>query len=139
MKKSFYAPNLLSLVAFAATLAACAGIERSPEAADLIQLKGEPIGCEYLYKIEVEKSAFSKESADIHLENRIAAQAQRGNAYWLISTHAEPKRWTPLGYETVYMMTANVYKCPDRPDIIIKSAAKSSGKNSGQADKQVRK
>jgi len=139
MKKHSYKFGPLQFLALAAALSACAGIERDPETANLFRLKREPIGCEYLYKVEVEKSALSQEDAEIYLENRIVAQAQRGNAYWLVSTSAGSRQWTPLGYHTTYMMTANVYTCPDKPNTIKYVSGKSGGKDSGQADKQTRK
>ncbi|MDR2269154.1 MAG: hypothetical protein LBD94_03140 [Rickettsiales bacterium] len=103
-------------------LCACTGlVKRNPEAANITQLKDEPIGCQFLYRLEVDTLVYSKEDAITYLENRIVDQARRGNAYWLVSIRTNPKEWKFFGEERSYILTANVYKCPDRGSIITKA------------------
>ena len=103
-----------------AALGACTGIvEKNPETAKIMQLKDEPIGCQFLYRLEVDALVYNKEDAIAYLENRIVDQARRGNAYWMVSLRTNPKEWKFIGQERSYIIAANVYRCP--PNAITRS------------------
>jgi hypothetical protein len=111
-------------------LCACGGMVKSESGADaLVQLDGEPVGCQYLYKLESETSVYDSADARRYLENRIADQARRGNAYWVTSQRTRPNEWVLFGPERTYILAANVYRCPDSPHIatIAKGDAASFG------------
>ena len=95
-------------------VAACGtSIKHEPGADMLVELNAEPIGCQFLYKLESEVSVFSSDDAKRYLENRIADQARRGNAYWITSQRTRPNEWVIFGPERAYILAANVYRCPD--------------------------
>jgi hypothetical protein len=103
-------------------LAACTGlVEKNPETVGISQIKDEPIGCQFLYRLEVDTLVYSKEDAITYLENRIVDQVRRGNVYWLVSIRTNPKEWKFFGQERSYIMTANVYKCPEHTNVITRS------------------
>lgn len=109
-------------------LAACTGMVRpDPETANIVQLKDEPVGCQFLYRLEVDALVYSKEDAVQYLENRIVDQARKGNAYWLVSIRTNPKEWAFFGQERSYILTSNVYKCPDRASIVTRSDMEKAG------------
>ncbi|MDR3208498.1 MAG: hypothetical protein LBT45_01470 [Rickettsiales bacterium] len=94
-------------------LAACTGlVEKNPETENITQLRDEPIGCQFLYRLEVDALVYNKEDAIAYLENRIVDQARKGNAYWIVSIRTNPKEWKFFGQERSYIITTNVYKCP---------------------------
>ena len=109
-------------------LSACTGlVERKPETKGLVQLKDEPIGCNYLYRLEVDTLVYDKEDAIAYLENRIVDQARKGNAYWLVSIRTNPKEFKFFGQERSYIIVANVYRCPEHVTIVTKSEVEKSG------------
>jgi hypothetical protein len=117
----------LSAVLLSMLLASCVGlVEKNPETSGLVQLKDEPIGCQFLYRLEVDTLVYSKEDAITYLENRIVDQARRGNAYWLVSIRTNPKEWKFFGQERSYIITSNVYKCPEHAEIITRQDVEKS-------------
>ena len=104
-----------------AALAACSGfIEPRPETKYLRQLRDEPIGCAFLYKLEVDALVYDRDDAVQYLENRIVDQSKKGNAYWMVSIRTSPREWKFFGEDRSYIITANVYKCPDPLNVITK-------------------
>ncbi|MCL2331713.1 MAG: hypothetical protein FWC61_04200 [Proteobacteria bacterium] len=102
-------------------LGACTTSVSSENGADqLVQLNAEPIGCQFLYKLESETSVYNSDDAVRYLENRIADQARRGNAYWITSQRTRPNEWVIFGPERAYIIAANVYRCPDSGRIATK-------------------
>jgi hypothetical protein len=100
-------------------LAACTTTIKSEKGADrLVQVQDEPIGCQFLYKLESEVSVYNAEDARRYLENRIADQARRGNAYWITSMRTRPNEWVVFGPERAYVLIANVYRCPEPNNIV---------------------
>ena len=93
-------------------------VERHPDAKHLVQLRDEPIGCQFLYRLEVDTLVYSREDAIRYLENRILDQARRGNAYWLVSIRTRPREWRFFGQERSFVMLANVYRCPEHAMIV---------------------
>lgn len=122
MKKYLY----MSLVALG--LCACGGyIKNENGSENLKQLNGEPIGCTFLYKIESAVSVYDVDDARRYLENSIMDQARPGNAYWIVAERTKPNEWTVFGPERSFVLTANVYDCPNllnvktaRPSDIVK-------------------
>lgn len=95
------------------TLAACGGYIKNENGSEfLTQLKAEPIGCTFLYKMESEVSVYDEDDARRFLENRIADQARPGNAYWITGSRTRPNEWVIFGPERTFILTANVYDCP---------------------------
>ena len=112
MKKSILVLPLLAV--------ACSGIvEKHPDTAKITQLKDEPIGCQFLYRLEVDALVYNQDDAIAYLENRIVDQARRGNAYWVVSIRTNPKEWKFFGQERSYVISSNVYRCP--PNAITRS------------------
>lgn len=100
------------------TVAACGGMVKNENGSEhLVQLTAEPVGCTYLYKIESEVSVYDVADARRYLENRIADNARGGNAYWITSSRTRPNEWVVFGPERAFIMTANVYNCPDTRNI----------------------
>ncbi|MDR1206935.1 MAG: hypothetical protein LBK26_00780 [Rickettsiales bacterium] len=96
----------------------CSGmIEPEVGSNDLVLLKAEPIGCQFLYKLESEVSVYDSKDAEQYLRNRIADQVRRGNAYWIVSERTRPNDWVVFGPERAFIYTANVYSCPDTRNI----------------------
>lgn len=95
-------------------LAACSGLIKNENGSEYItQLSAEPIGCTFLYKLEVEASVYDADDARRYLENRIADQARPGNAYWITSQRTRPNEWVIFGPERSFILVANVYDCPN--------------------------
>ena len=101
------------IFACAALIAACSNtVTEQPGTEDLKQLDAEPIGCAFLYKIESESSVYSREDAERHLKNRIAAdRAHKESAFWIISTRLTENPGAVFGPKQTYHLTANVYEC----------------------------
>ena len=115
------------IILFALALSACSGIvERNPATENLTQLKDEPIGCKFLYRLEVDALVYNQEDAIVYLENRIVDQARKGNAYWLVSIRTSAKEFKLFGEDRSYIITANVYNCPNHANIVTKSDVKDS-------------
>lgn len=111
MKKIFMLVPLFAL-------AACGGMIKNENGSEnLIQLAAEPVGCTYLYKIESEVSVYDVADARRYLENRIADNARAGNAYWVTSSRTRPNEWVVFGPERAFILTANVYDCPNPRNI----------------------
>ncbi|MDR1337648.1 MAG: hypothetical protein LBJ73_01300 [Rickettsiales bacterium] len=111
MKKYLYIVSAL-------VLAACGGYIKNHNGSEfLVQLESEPIGCVYLYKLESEVSVYDADDARRYLENRIADQARLGNAYWITSQRTRPNEWVVVGPERAFVLSANVYDCPNPRDI----------------------
>jgi hypothetical protein len=109
-------------------LAGCSGlVEPAPGSETLRQLKSEPIGCQFLYRLEVDALVYDKDDAITYLENRIIDQARKGNAYWPVSMRTSPREWKFFGQDRSYIITANVYKCPEHSNIITREDVKKSG------------
>jgi hypothetical protein len=116
-----------SIIALTVLLSACSGlVERKLETKNLAQLKDEPVGCNYLYRLEVDTLVYDKEDAIAYLENRIVDQARKGNAYWLVSIRTNPKEFKFFGQERSYILVANVYRCPEHATIVTKSEIEQS-------------
>ncbi|MDR1697118.1 MAG: hypothetical protein LBR41_02780, partial [Rickettsiales bacterium] len=95
-------------------LCACSGYIKNRNGSEyLVKLEGEPVGCDFLYKIESEVSVYGMDDARTYLENRIADQARPGNAYWITSQRTHPNEWVVFGPERSFIMSANVYNCPN--------------------------
>lgn len=95
-------------------LAACGGMIKNENGSEFLkQLDAEPIGCTFLYKIESEVSVYDADDARRYLENRIVDQARPGNAYWIVSQRTRPNEWVIFGPERAFVLTANVYDCPN--------------------------
>lgn len=106
---------------------ACTGmVERRPETKYLVQLKDEPVGCQYLYRLEVDALVYTKEDAIQYLENRIVDQARKGNTYWLVSIRTNPREFAFIGQERSYIIVANVYKCPEHAAVVTRSEIEKS-------------
>jgi hypothetical protein len=106
-------------------LSACTGlIQQKPEAKLLVRLRDEPIGCQFLYRLEVDALVYSQEDAVTYLENRIVDQARKGNSYWIVSIRTDPKEWKFFGEDRSYILTSNVYRCPESANVITKSDVK---------------
>jgi hypothetical protein len=110
-------------------LAGCigGGVERKPETKGLTQLRDEPVGCQFLYRLEVDTLVYSRDDAIAYMENRIIDQARRGNAYWIVSLRTNHREWRLFGQDRSYIITANVYRCPDHAPIVTKGDIKQSG------------
>ena len=116
-----------SIIALTVLLSACSGlVERKLETKNLTQLKDEPVGCSYLYRLEVDTLVYDKEDAIAYLENRIVDQARKGNTYWLVSIRTNPKEFKFFGQERSYILVANVYRCPEHATIVTKSEIEQS-------------
>ena len=103
-------------------LGACTGwIEKKPETSMLVQVRDEPVGCEFLYRLEVDALVYSEDDAIAYLENRIVDQARKGNTYWIVSIRTTPKEWKVFGEDRSYVITTNVYKCPENANVITKA------------------
>jgi hypothetical protein len=112
----------LLMFALAAAVAGCSGmIEPEVGSNDLVRLKAEPIGCQFLYKLESEVSVYDTKDAEQYLRNRIVDQQRRGNAYWIVSERTRPNDWVVFGPERAFIYTANVYSCPDVRNIHTKN------------------
>jgi hypothetical protein len=127
MKKLRLMPYALCLM-----LAACGGFVKNENGSEyLVKLDAEPRGCIFLYKLETEVSVYDADDARRYMENRIADQARPGNAYWITSQRTRPNEWVVFGPERAFVLTANVYDCPNPRDI--KTAA-SEQKQADTAD-----
>ena len=127
MKRIYLYPVLFALC----FIAACTPSIRHENGADqLVRLSGEPIDCQFMYKLEAEASVYDSRDAQTYLENRIADQARRGNAYWITSQRTRPNEWVIFGPERAYILAANVYRCPDAQNVTIRGEG---GRNSGSA------
>lgn len=95
-------------------LLACGGYIKNENGSEyLVKLDAEPVGCVFLYKLESEVSVYDAEDARRYLENRIADQSRPGNAYWVTSQRTRPNEWVVFGPERAFVLTANVYDCPN--------------------------
>lgn len=109
--------NLL-LLYVGCLLCACGGYIKSENGSEyIVKLDAEPIGCTFLYKLESEASVYDADDARRYLENRIADQARPGNAYWVTSQRTRPNEWIIFGPERAFILSANVYDCPNTRDI----------------------
>lgn len=127
MKKIFMGFLFISLVA-------CSGFIKNENGSEyIVQLKSEPIGCEFLYKLESEVSVYAQDDARRYLENRIADQARPGNAYLITSQRTRPNEWVVFGPERAFVLTANVYNCPDARHIQTVDSVNNE-KSSGSSD-----
>ena len=96
------------------SLVACGGYIKNENGSQyLTKLDAEPIGCTFLYKLEAEVSVYDADDARRYLENRIVDQARPGNAYWIVSQRTRPNEWVIFGPERAFILTANVYDCPN--------------------------
>jgi len=112
--------KLLTL-ALTLALVSCGGmITPEPGSQHIVRLEGEPIGCAFLYRIEIEASVFDVRDAEQYLRNRIVDQQRRGNAYWIISQRTRPNEWVIFGPERSFIIGANVYDCPDPHNVQIR-------------------
>lgn len=99
-------------------LAACGGLIKNENGSQyLVQLDAEPIGCTFLYKLESEVSVYDADDARRYLENRIVDQVRPGNSYWIVSQRTKPNEWVIFGPERAFILTANVYDCPNLQNI----------------------
>ena len=99
-------------------LIACGGMIRNEGGSEhLVQLDSEPIGCLFLYTLDVSVSVYDQEDARRFLENSIIDHQRVGNAYWIVSQRTRPNEWTLFGPERTFILTANVYDCPDPRNI----------------------
>jgi hypothetical protein len=104
---------------------ACGGYIKNQNGSEfLAQLDSEPMGCVYLYKLESEVSVYDADDARRYMENRIADQARPGNAYWITSQRTRPNEWVVFGPERAFVLSANVYDCPNPRDIKTATGAK---------------
>lgn len=95
-------------------LVGCGGMIQNENGSEYIkQLDAEPVGCTFLYKLEAEASVYDADDARRYMENRIADQARPGNAYWIVSQRTRPNEWVMFGPERTFVLTANVYDCPN--------------------------
>ena len=95
-------------------LCACSGLVKNENGSQyLVQLDAEPIGCTYLYKLESEVSVYDADDARRYLENRLVDQARPGNADWIVSQRTKPHEGVIFGPERAFVLTANVYDCPN--------------------------
>ena len=99
-------------------LVGCGGLIKNENGSEhLVQLKAEPIGCTYLYKLESEVSVYDADDARRYMENRIVDQTRPGNAYWITSQRTRPNEWVVFGPERAFVLVANVYDCPNSQNI----------------------
>ncbi|MCL2890133.1 MAG: hypothetical protein FWF34_02665, partial [Alphaproteobacteria bacterium] len=71
--------KILMLLA-AAAIAGCANTVAPTNASHgLVKLTGEPINCQFLYRLENEVSVYGVDDAEQHLRNKIADQVRGGN------------------------------------------------------------
>lgn len=105
--------KICALCAVLLSVTGCGGLIKNENGSQyLTQLKAEPIGCTFLYKLESEVSVYDIDDARRYLENRIVDQARPGNAYWITSQRTKPNEWVIFGPERAFVLTANVYDCP---------------------------
>ena len=104
----------IAIFSFVLALTGCGGFVKNQNGSEyLVKLDSEPSGCVYLYKIESEVSVYNADDARRYLENRIADQSRPGNAYWVTSQRTRPNEWVIFGPERAFILTANVYDCPN--------------------------
>lgn len=107
MKKIIIGASMLALCS-------CGGLISNENGSEnLVRFADEPMDCNYLYKVESEVSVYDAKDAQRYLENRIADQARRGNAYWVTSQRTRPNNWVVFGPERAFILAANVYDCPN--------------------------
>ncbi|MDR1361142.1 MAG: hypothetical protein LBJ18_02430 [Rickettsiales bacterium] len=100
--------------AFCLALCACGNYIKNENGSEhIVKLNGEPLNCNYLYKLESEVSVYDADDARRYMENRIADQARPGNAYWITSQRTRPNEWVIFGPERAFVLAANVYDCPN--------------------------
>lgn len=105
--------KICALCAVLLSVTGCGGLIKNENGSQyLTQLKAEPIGCTFLYKLESEVSVYDIDDARRYLENRIVDQARTGNAYWITSQRTKPNEWVIFGPERAFVLVANVYDCP---------------------------
>ena len=109
------------IACLAMLLAGCSGLIK-PEAGSemLVAIDAEPIGCLFLYKLEAETSVYDQRDAEQYLRNRIIDQQRRGNVYWIVSQRTRPNEGAVFGPERSFVMTANVYDCPNARNVFTK-------------------
>lgn len=99
-------------------LSACGDYIKNQNGSEsIVKLDAEPIGCNFLYKLESEVSVYDADDARRYLENRISDQARPGNAYWVTSQRTRPNEWVMFGPERAFILAANVYDCPNPQNI----------------------
>ncbi|MBN1325029.1 MAG: hypothetical protein JW974_02320 [Alphaproteobacteria bacterium] len=104
----------IALCALLFALSACGGFIKNENGSEyIVKLDSEPVGCVFLYKIESEVSVYDAGDARRYLENRIADQARPGNAYFITNQRTRPNEWVIFGPERAFVLTANVYDCPN--------------------------
>jgi len=115
--------KFLALLLLAVPLVGCADvIDGSPESRDLVRVNAEPVGCQFLYRLETEVSIYDTHDAETYLRNRIADQVRGGNTYWIVSERTRPNKWVVFGPERAFVYTANVYHCPDIKNVVTRPA-----------------
>ena len=102
-------------------LAGCSGLIKPEHGSEgLVSIDAEPIGCLFLYKIEAETAVYDQRDAEQYLRNRIVDQSRRGNVYWIVSQRTRPNEGVVFGPERSFVMTANVYNCPNAFNVFTK-------------------
>ena len=106
---------------FGLILSGCGSfIKAEPGSEELTRIDAEPIGCKFLYKMDADAAVYDSKDAERYLRNRIVNQSQQGNTYWMISQRTKPIEDAIFGPKQSFIMTANVYDCPNPDNVIFR-------------------
>jgi len=113
--------HLLLLIGCGLLASGCSGLVKPEHGSEaLVAIDAEPIGCLFLYKLEAETAVYDQRDAEQYLRNRIIDQSRRGNVYWIVSERTRPNEGAVFGPEKSFVMTANVYDCPNAMNVFTK-------------------
>ncbi|MCL2017958.1 MAG: hypothetical protein FWG80_04285 [Alphaproteobacteria bacterium] len=113
-------------------------VKPAPGSEALVRIDAEPIGCNFLYKIDSEVTAYKESDAEQYLRNRIVDRLQGGNVYWVISQRTRPNDGNIVSPRQSFLLTANVYDCPDPNNVQTrKQTASVSTFNTAQQNRVV--
>ena len=116
-------------------VAGCGGvIKPTPGSDTLVKLESEPVGCQFLYKLESEVSVYDPKDAELYLRNKIIDQQRRGNSFWIVYQRTRPNEGVVFGPERAYILGANVYDCPVNRPLTKNSIVQESFHNTGGSE-----
>ena len=96
---------------FFVVLFGCTGVDNKNGSENLNKLDYEPVGCDFIYKINTVASVYSEEDAVHMMENQIVEQNMSGDSYFILSTEKLDNGFVVFGPKYTYKIRANVYKC----------------------------
>ncbi|MCL2737262.1 MAG: hypothetical protein FWE17_00145 [Alphaproteobacteria bacterium] len=103
----------LTMFSFALLLSACGGMIRPEQGSKaLVRFNEEPTGCTFVYRLEVDVSAYAQRDAEQFLRNRIIAQQRQGNAFRITAQSSRPNPGAIFGPKNSFILDANIYDCP---------------------------